>query len=46
MDGRGPAPLGGGGYVPGGGCIYCGARRMDQPELTAMKMNTHEASEA
>jgi len=29
MDGRGPAPLGGGAYV-GGGCIYCakiGARR-------------------
>lgn len=25
MDGRGPAPLGGGGYVPGGGCMYCGA---------------------
>ena len=28
MDGRGPAPFGGGGYCPGGGaCIYaCGAR--------------------
>lgn len=26
MDGRGPAPFGGGGYVPGGGGIYCGAR--------------------
>jgi hypothetical protein len=24
MDGRGPAPLGGGGYVPGGGCMYGG----------------------
>jgi hypothetical protein len=23
MEGRGPAPFGGGGYVPGGG-MYCG----------------------
>jgi len=24
MEGRGPAPFGGGGYVPGGGGMYCG----------------------
>ena len=29
IEGRGPAPLGGGGYVPGGGgCMYaCGAEK-------------------
>lgn len=30
MDGRGPAPFGGGGYCPGGGaCMYdCGAENV------------------
>lgn len=26
IEGRGPPPFGGGGYVPGGGGMYCGAR--------------------
>jgi hypothetical protein len=30
MEGRGPAPFGGGGYVPGGGGMYCGAREEKQ----------------
>jgi hypothetical protein len=46
MDGRGPAPLGGGGYVPGGGCMYGGATTESQPKIRETKIGTHEASEA
>ena len=44
MDGRGPAPLGGGAYV-GGGCIYC-AKMVHDVKYTAKNViiqTTHGA---
>lgn len=37
MDGRGPAPLGGGAYV-GGGCMYC-AKTVHDIKYTAERHN-------
>ena len=48
MEGRGPAPFGGGGYCPGGGaCIYaCGAEdALSIQEFKNRNLGTYVASD-
>jgi hypothetical protein len=46
MDGRGPAPFGGGGYCPGGACIYvCGAENALRVQFETKILGTYVASD-